>query len=173
MTEHCAKCGATLPAGSTCQTIYEELLGFEYNNAIPHSIHFLQVTCFLIQHERYSDEALVWAQSMLRAHLDETMTEQQLHYLLTKGEKGTARTWKYQRSADAPPLPKIAWSITIADVARNMQDVESYGKLVKQWAHTTLQQMAAAGLNAPHAAPATLQRGDDVEKRVRARSDKD
>jgi hypothetical protein len=44
MTERCAQCGAMLPAGSTCQTLHEELLNFEYNNAIPHSIHFLHVT---------------------------------------------------------------------------------------------------------------------------------
>ncbi len=142
MPEHCMQCGATLPAGSTCQTIHEELLNFEYNNAIPHSIHFLHVTSFLIQHQRYSDEALVWAQSMLRAHLDERMTEQQLQHLLTKGSRDPSRKWKYQRSADASPLPEVAWSMTIADVARDIedQDTEEYSRRVKQWANATLQE---------------------------------
>lgn len=141
MTERCAQCGATLPEGRTCQTIHEEILGFEYNNAIPHSIHFMHVTSFLIQHQRYSDEALAWAQSMLRAHLDEHMTEQQLHQLLTKGTKDPSRKWKYPRAADAPQLPKVAWSVTIADVARNMQDAEEYCQRVKQWARATVLSM--------------------------------
>ncbi len=79
---------------------------------------------------------------MLRAHLDEQITDQQLLYQLTRGMKGGShRTWKFRRSADAPPLPKIVWRMTIVDIAQNTQDVESYSEKVKQWAHHTLQQM--------------------------------
>ncbi len=147
MSEQCPQCGAPLLAGSTCQTIHEELLSFESLNAVPHSIHFLHVTSFLVQHERYSDEALVWAKSMLHAHLDETMTEQQLlEQLRTAGkDRGShVRTWKFNRAPDAPPLPKIRWSMTIVDVTRQMEnDAERYGELIKQWAQATLQQMAS------------------------------
>ena len=143
MSVCCTLCGAILPEGSTCQTIHDELLIFEYTHAIPHSIHFLMVTCFLIQHNHYSDEALVWAQSMLRAHLDERMTEQQLQRLLTKGWNSTPRTWKFNRSVDAPPLPRVAWAMTIVDVARNMSDAASYSQQVKQLARLTLQQMSS------------------------------
>ncbi|MDQ2904442.1 MAG: DUF5946 family protein [Chloroflexota bacterium] len=51
------------------------------------------------------------------------------------------RTWKVTRRADAPPLPKVAWSMTIADVAQSLQDPEEYCEQVTQWARTTLQQM--------------------------------
>jgi len=142
MVEQCAICGARLPTARTCQEIHDSLLGFENTNAVPHRIHFLMVTCFMIQHERYSDEALVWAQSMLRAHLDEQITDQQLLYQLTKGMKGgSRRTWKFGRSADTPPLPKVAWRVTIVDVAQNAQDIERYSEQVKQWARCTLLQM--------------------------------
>jgi hypothetical protein len=65
------------PEGSTCQTIHDELLNFEALNAVPLSIHFLNVICFLIQHERYSDEGLVWAQSILHTNIAVHLTEQQ------------------------------------------------------------------------------------------------
>lgn len=101
------------------------------------------VTCFLIQHERYSDEALKWAQTMLQIHLDEQITDEQLLYQLTKGMKSNERrTWRYTRSADALPLPKITWHVTVADVAQNMGDVESYGEQVRRWARCSLEQMS-------------------------------
>lgn len=147
MSAQCPQCGALPPAESTCQEIHEELLSFESLNAVPHSIHFLHVTSFLVQHERYSDEALAWAKSMLRVHLDERMTEQQLlEQLRTAGkDRGSqARTWKFNRAPDASPLPKISWSMTIVDVVRQMEnDAGRYGELVKQWARATLQHMAS------------------------------
>lgn len=142
MPDHCAACGAMLAEGLTCQELHDSFLVFELANAIPHSVHFLMVTCFLIQHGRYSDEALVWARSQLQAHLAEQTTEQQLlHQLKNAGNSGSKRTWKFDRAADAPPLPKITWSMTIVDVAQNMPDAASYCTQVKQWAQHTLQEM--------------------------------
>jgi hypothetical protein len=37
---------AMLSEENTCQAIRDALLNFEYTNAVPHSIHFLMVTCF-------------------------------------------------------------------------------------------------------------------------------
>lgn len=144
MSKRCLQCGAELLDEKTCQMIHEELLQYEVHQSIPHSIHFLHVTCFLIQHERYSDEALVWAQSMLRTHLDEHLTEAQLlRTLRFEGRPQTpSRTWKFSRAADAPPLPKITWPFTIVDVAHCLENREVYSAQVKQWARTTLQQMS-------------------------------
>jgi hypothetical protein len=146
METRCLQCGAGLLDGNTCQAIHEELLNFEMLHAVPHSIHFLHVTCFLIQHERYSDEALVWAQSMLRVHLDEHLTEQQLLLSLRregKHQNARSRTWKFNRASDARPLPKVVWPLTIVDVAQYLSNVEAYDERVKQWARATLQHMPA------------------------------
>jgi hypothetical protein len=144
MSEVCAQCGALLPKEHTCQTIHNNLLIFESDNSIPHSIHFLHVTCFMVQHNLYSDEGLIWAQSMLQNNLAEDMTEQQhLHFLRTDGKSKTSRTrtWKFSRSTDAPPLPKVAWAMTIVNVSQQAQNAEQYCKQVRQWAHMTLQQL--------------------------------
>jgi hypothetical protein len=143
MPEHCAECGAVLFEGSTCQTIFDEFLSLEYTNSAYGQVHFFTVACFMIQHGRYSDEALRWMQPMLRASLDEQLTAQQLRKRAANGINDTPRTWKVTRRADAPPLPKVAWSVTITDVAQSMQDPEKYCAHVKQWAHATWQQMAS------------------------------
>lgn len=142
-TRQCALCGALWPDERTCQDLHDTFLSFENLNGVSHRIHFLMVTCFLIQHERYSDEALKWAQTMLQIHLDEQITDEQLLYQLTKGMKSNERrTWRYTRSADALPLPKITWHVTVAYVAQNMGDVESYGEQVRRWARCSLEQMS-------------------------------
>ena len=42
---------------------------------------------------------------------------------------------------NAIPLPKVAWTMTIADVASQMHDSYTYCKLVEQWGRTTLKEM--------------------------------
>ncbi len=123
------------------EKIFDEFLSLEYTNPAYGQVHFLTVACFMIQHRRYSDEGLVWIQSTLRTSLEQQLTGQQLRQLAAKGTDGATRTWKVTRQPDAPPLPKVAWSMTITDVAQHMQDAESYCEQVKQWARTTLQQM--------------------------------
>ncbi len=143
MSERCLECGAVLSAGNTCQMIFEECLHLEYTNAAYGQVHFLTVACFMIQHRRYSDEAFIWIASMLRAYLDGQFTAQQLRHRAAGGMSNADRAWKVLRQADARPLPKVAWSLTMADVAQHMQDPERYCEAVKRWAQTTLQQMPA------------------------------
>jgi hypothetical protein len=143
MSKRCTECGAVLSEGSTCQTIFEECLDLEYTNPAYGQVHFFTVACFMIQHGRYSDEALTWIQSMLRAALDDQLTAQQLRQRAAQRMNDATRTWKVTRQADAPPLPKIAWSTTIADVTQSIGDPEQYCEHVKRWALATLQQMAS------------------------------
>ena len=143
MPNRCVECGAVLPEGNTCQTIFDEFLSLEYTNPAYGQVHFFTVACFMIQHGRYSDAALNWMQSMLRAALDEQLTDQQLRQGAAQSMADAARTWKVTRQADERPLPRVAWSMTIADIAQSMQDPEKYCEHVKQWAQATLQQMAA------------------------------
>lgn len=143
MAERCTECGAVLSEGSTCQTIFEEFLSLEYTNPAYGQVHFLTVACFMIQHGRYSDEALTGMQSLLRAALDEQLPAQQLRERAAKGMSDAPRSWKVIRQPDAPPLPKVAWSVTIADVAQSVQNPQKYCEQVKQWARVTLQQMPA------------------------------
>lgn len=138
---YCAECGAAHQDGGRCQAIFDALLQLEFTDPEYGEVHFLTVTCFMIQHGRYGDEAISWARSMLGAHLNSGLTNAQLRALAAEGMQSGKRTWKILRAADAPPLPRTTWEMTIADVAESYRDAESYRQLVRQWARSTLRQL--------------------------------
>jgi hypothetical protein len=141
MTKPCPECGAILNENESCQSIFDEFLVLEYTDPAYGAVHFLTVACFMVQHGRYSDEALAWIEGQLRAYLDEGVPAGHIRRQAAKETNQGKRTWKVIRPADAPPLPKVAWSMTIADVAAQYQDAESYRALVTDWARRTLQEM--------------------------------
>jgi hypothetical protein len=143
MSAICPICGAVLPEGSTCQSLFDEFLNLEYTDPAYGEVHYLTVTCFMVQHERYSDEALIWTKATLKAYFDEHLTAQQLRQRAAQATNRDTRTWKVTRRADARPLPKVAWTMTIVDVAQSIQDPEKYCEQVRRWAGATLQQMAS------------------------------
>ncbi len=132
-----------LAQGSTCQAIFEEFLALEYTDPAYGQVHFLTVACFMIQHGRYSDEALIGMQSLLKAYFDEQLNNQQLRQRTAQVMGDTSCAWKVTRRAGDRPLPRVAWSMTIVDVARGKQDPEQYCAYMKQWAQTILQEMPA------------------------------
>lgn len=101
----------------------------------------LTVACFMIQHGRYSDEALVWIEQKLRSYLQEGLPVEQIRHQAAREASQNTHTWKVTRQPGAPPMPKIPWSVTIADVASSYQDANSYCELVTQWARSTLHEM--------------------------------
>jgi hypothetical protein len=143
MPERCPECGAILPEGATCQSIFESFLALEYSDPAYYEAHFAMVSCFMIQHGRYSDEGLAWIKPVLRAYLDQGLSQAALRQLAAKDTSSTTRTWKITRRPGDPPQPKINWSMTIADVARNCKDPESYIRLVNQWSETTSREAEA------------------------------
>jgi hypothetical protein len=141
MPNVCPECAAILDEDTSCQAIFEAFLVLEYTDPGYGEVHMLTVACFMIQHGRYSDEALVWMAQKLRAYLEEGVSAEQLRQQATKEADQGKRTWKVTRQPDARKLPEIAWSMTIADVAAHYQDAGSYRDLVRQWAWSTLQEM--------------------------------
>lgn len=137
----CAECGASLPEGRSCQEIFDEYLALEFSDPGYGAVHFLTVSCFMIQHGRYSDEALTWMREQLRTHLEDGRSIEEVRRSAQQSASNSTRAWKVLRAADAPPPPKIKWSLTIADVDRQQQDAASYRALVRQWAQVTLREM--------------------------------
>jgi hypothetical protein len=137
----CPECGAALPNGSTCQEIFDSFLALEFENPEYGAVHFFTVACFFIQHNRYSDEALQWMRGMLREALSAGWTGTQIERTAAASVQNTNRRWKILRNPASAPAPKIDWSITIADVARQAGDAAEYRKWVKQWAETVLQEL--------------------------------
>jgi hypothetical protein len=140
----CPECGAKWSAETTCQSIFDSFLVLEFTDPAYGAVHFLTVSCFMVQHGRYSDEALSWIQATLKAYFEEKMTPSQLRQLqqrAARGVGGEVRTWKMARHRDAPPAPHPLWSMTIMDVAQQYHDAPSYCNLVRQWARLTSKEL--------------------------------
>lgn len=144
MPEKCMQCGANHAAGNSCESIFGEFMGLEFSDLSYGRVHFLTVACYMIQHEGYSDEAYAWVQTALRHYLEEGHTAEMLRQ---DAAQGPGRAKGIRRPAEARPLPKVDWSMTIADVAAHMHDAKSYCALIEQWGRTTLREMGPLVLN--------------------------
>lgn len=141
MINTCPECGALLGEDNSCQTIFDSFLVLEFADSAYGAVHFLTVTCFMIQHGRYSDEALTWIEQKLRSNLEDGIPAQQIRQQAAREAGPGRRTWKVNRQPGASLLPRMEWSMTIADVASRYQDASSYCEEVKKWARLTLHEM--------------------------------
>ncbi len=137
----CPECGAVFGEETSCQEIFDAFLVLEFSDPAYGAVHFLTVTCFMIQHGRYSDEALVWMAQKLRENLEGGVPVEQIRREAGEEADQAKRKWKVTRQPGALPQAKIAWSMTIADVAANYQSAEQYRELIQQWARVTLREM--------------------------------
>jgi hypothetical protein len=140
MPSTCPECGAALDETS-CQSIFDSFLALEFSDPAYGAVHMLTVACFMIQHRRYSDEGLVWIERKLRDVLVSGVPVDEIRRQAGKETGQGKRAWKVNRQPGERLLPKIHWSMTIADVASNYQDAASYSELVRRWASATLEEM--------------------------------
>ena len=141
MANICPECGGILKENKSCQDIFDSFLVQEFSDPAYGEVHMLTVACFFIQHERYSDEALTWIEGKLHQYLYEGISPDIIRQRVGKEAQQQNRTWKVTRQPSSPPLPKISWTMTIADVFKKYQDAESYCKLIREWATKTLHEM--------------------------------
>ncbi|RAV21589.1 DUF5946 family protein [Paenibacillus contaminans] len=134
----CAKCGAELSQENTCESIFNEFMALEFTDPSYGQVHFLTVASYMVQHEGYSDDMYVWVQSALRRHLEEGYPTELIRQDMAIGPGSTKGI---RRPLNAIPQPKVAWTMTIADVASQMHDSDSYFKLIEQWGRTALKEM--------------------------------
>lgn len=140
--QRCPECGALCPAERTCQSIFDECMVLEYAHPTAFGkVHMLSVACFMIQHGRYSDEALTWIEQQLREHLEHGVPVQHIRQKAARQTQQRGRTWKVTRPKGAAALPHVAWSMTIVDIVPALQDPDRYCQEVERWARNTLQEM--------------------------------
>ena len=149
----CLECGAALHDGLTCEAVFNEFLSLEFTDPEYGQVHMLTVACYMIQHGRYTDEALHWIEKSLQDYLEHGISSDQIRRQAAQEADQKRRRWKVTRTPEDPPQARIPWSMTIMDVADRLgwqnemqfgslhQDAERYRKLVRQWAATTLVEM--------------------------------
>jgi len=137
----CPECGAIHSQETNCQTMFDSMLVLEYTLPDYGIVHPFTVGCYFIQHALYSQEALIWIEHILSDSIKFGVPSRYMMQNMSKATEGVNRSWKILRKANAPRQTKIAWSMTIADVATNYHDAGSYCELVRMWAHTTFNEM--------------------------------
>lgn len=143
----CPDCGARWTDARTCEEIFGAFLVQDYTDPGYGEVHALTVATYMVQHRRYSDEALRWIAKQLHALLYTGISQIELREIARVDARrpdspgASGRAWKVTRTANAPELPPIAWSMRITDVAALALDAASYRAAVRQWAAATLREM--------------------------------
>ncbi|HSM26264.1 MAG TPA: DUF5946 family protein [Anaerolineaceae bacterium] len=141
MNDICPLCGAESDVDLTCQDMFDEILALEFSNPAYGRVHMLTVACFMIQHQRYSDPALVWIRQNLGDVLVNGISPSEIRFQMTSDVDQGKRGWKIERQPGERELPHIHWSITIADVYQHKDDPISYCEWVERWARVTMEEM--------------------------------
>ena len=102
MANVCPECGADLPAGTTCDEIFGSFLEKDYVDPGYGAVHFLTVGVFMIQHGRYSEEALAWIQPHIRDFLDGKATQEQIRRASRRQVDQSQRAWKVSHALVLP-----------------------------------------------------------------------
>ncbi len=139
----CSLCGAVSDVDLTCQNKFDEFLALEFSNPAYGKVHMLTVSCFMIQHQRYSDPALLWMQKKLSDVLNNGVNPSEIRLQMTSDVDQVKRGWKIERQPGEPKLVSIDWSISIADVYLHKEDPNSYCAWVEKWARATLEERKA------------------------------
>jgi len=138
MSEICSFCGAAKVGDLSCQDMFDEFLVLEFSNPAYGRVHMLTVACFMIQHNRYSDPALVWMKKKLEDVLNKVVSPAEIRVQMTRDADQTTRGWKIERQPHERELPQVEWSVTIADVYQHKGDPRSYCSWVERWAKATV-----------------------------------
>ncbi|MCE1253403.1 MAG: DUF5946 family protein [Anaerolineae bacterium] len=143
MNHTCPYCGAGWQdENENCESVFNAFLALEFNQPLFYGrVHMLTVACFMIQHNRYSDEALVWMERQLHDFLHEGKSVNQIRARTGREVQQNKRSWRMSRQEGDRCLAKVNWSMNILDVARAYADAESYCTLITRWAELTLHEM--------------------------------
>ena len=130
--ERCPECGAL-----DCREKFESMLALEFEGPeVFDAVHHVTVICFNLQHPgAFSEEALAWMRSTLRAVVEEGLSPIELRERSRKQFKGQVKVLSKAPKAH----PRAEWSMTAADV--RIGDPEAYVNDVMAWARSILRDL--------------------------------
>lgn len=137
----CPECGAVISGDRSCQNCFDEFLVLEFTDPGFGQVHFLTVACFMVQHKRYSDDALVWIEQKLRDYFEKGMSAAAIRDQAGREAAQNKRSWKVERRSTEKTLPDVEWKKRITDVKFAEGDAEAYCREITTWARTTLDDM--------------------------------
>lgn len=133
MENECPQCGALLHTGETCRERFDSCLAFEYAHPEAYAqVHHLVVTCFMLQHNAYSQRGWLEAREMLRRAIQEGVTPEQSRKENRFRLDSRRRDWPITAGPRIPGVEAIAWRCTIASLS--LESPEAYCATAKHWA---------------------------------------
>jgi len=133
----CHQCGAVSQNGKTCIEKYHEMLALEFQDpTIFGAVHHITVTCYNLQHpDFFSEEALAWMRSSLRAVIEDGLSSAELlkraRTMPVNGMKVRRRTSPVRTRA------RTQWSMTVMDIRTDGASV--YTKDIMSWAKSIME----------------------------------
>jgi len=137
----CPECGAILTDELTCESVFNKFLALEFTDVEYGAVHLLTVACYMIQHNQYSQEGLIWISQTLDDYLIKNIPVEKIRKQTSQAASREHRNWRIRAQKGKLHPVRIPWSMTIIDVASQYHDADSYRNLIKKWARTTLQEM--------------------------------
>ena len=112
------------------------MLALEFEQpAVFGAVHHITVICYNIQHpDAFSEEALEWMRSSLRAIVEENLSGPDLLKRTRKTFPGAVPVKRRTPPVEKPP--GIMWSMTVLDVRTDSPD--AYIEDIKAWAKSVL-----------------------------------
>lgn len=129
----CPECGAD----RMCKAVFDECLALEFSDPVAGSVHHLTVTCYMIQHNGYSDAALKYMTKMLSDFLEGGISPQRMRELNRDIVNSNQRDWKIT-GRPSQPLPPD-WPLHISDL--EWSSSADYCLKITQWAWSVLEKM--------------------------------
>ncbi len=129
MCDPCPECGAT-----GCREKFESMLALEFEDpAVFGAVHHVTVLCYNLQHPaNFSEDALEWMRSTLRAIVEEGLSPAELRQRSRKQYNGQVKVL-----SKIPKAPrKVEWSRTVMDIRTDAAEV--YVSDVMAWAGAIL-----------------------------------
>ncbi len=128
----CPECGAP-----GCREKFESMLALEFQDpGVFGAVHHVTVICYNLQHPaRFSDEALAWMRSTLRAVVEAGLSPAELRERSKKRFNGRVKVL-----SKIPKAPrKTEWSMTAVGVRTDGPDV--YVNDIMAWAQAILKDL--------------------------------
>lgn len=131
MPYRCPECGATYRSDETCEDRFSAGQGQEMMNPAYLAVHHVSVPCFMLQHNRYSQEGWIRVRNVLARFLSGLTPEEVLRTSRAALASGN-RTYSFTKGPKLAGVESIAWTRTIADV--RLDTAEHYCADVWAWA---------------------------------------
>jgi hypothetical protein len=137
-SEVCPECGANLPAGGSCNDLFDACLALEYENPSAFgAVHHLTVLAYVLQHpSKYSRQGWLEGRKLLGEFLHNRKSPAEMRTQNRGRVDNSRRTWSITKGEQVTELDGMAWSVTIVGVP--LDNVEVYRAGVTRWAQAVL-----------------------------------